>query len=162
MRVGLLSDTHGLMRPEALAFLQGCDRIVHAGDIVDPVILDMLADIAPVTAVRGNNDHGACRQHAGPFAVVTVDNLRLLVLHDLADLDVDPAAAGVQVVVCGHSHQPRVERRGEVLFVNPGSCGRRRFKLPVALGDLQVHGATASARIVDLVTGLELARGSLP
>lgn len=148
-RVGLVSDTHGLLRPEALAFLRGSDAIVHAGDICDPAILDALAALAPVTAVRGNNDHGPWAERLPETAIVDICGVRLCVLHDLAQLRLDPAA-GVQVVVSGHSHKPLAETRNGVLYVNPGSCGPRRFKLPIALAELRVDGSAVSARIVEI------------
>ena len=138
IRVGLVSDTHGLLRPEATAFLRGCDRIVHAGDICDPAILDELAAIAPVTAVRGNCDQGPWAEPLPWTASLRVGGLLVQVIHDLALLELDPGPAGLAVVISGHSHQPSVWERGGVLFVNPGSAGPRRFRLPVALGELVV------------------------
>lgn len=149
-RIGLLSDTHGLLRPEALAFLRGSDHIVHGGDICDPQILDALAALAPLTAVRGNNDHGPWAERLPETTVVQIGALRLCAIHDLAQLRLDLVAADVQVVVSGHSHKPLVETRGGVLYVNPGSCGPRRFKLPIAVAELQVDGRAVSARIVEL------------
>jgi len=150
IRIGLISDTHGLLRPPAVDFLQGSDFIVHAGDIGDPGILAALNVIAPVTVVRGNNDrepwaHGlrqTQRLHVGAFV--------LLAIHDLAELDIDPALAGVHAVVSGHSHRPSVGRRCGVLYVNPGSAGPRRFALPVSVGELLVDGLHASARTMNL------------
>ena len=149
LRIGLLSDTHGLLRPEALAFLRGSDAIVHAGDICDPAILDQLAALAPVTAVRGNNDHGPWAERLPETAWLQVGAVRLCVIHDLAQLALDPSA-GVQVVVSGHSHKPVVDTRDGVLYVNPGSCGPRRFKLPIAVAELLVDGSAVSARIVEI------------
>jgi putative phosphoesterase len=145
-RVGLISDTHGLLRPEALAFLRGSDRIVHAGDIGDPAILKALAKIAPLTAVRGNNDSGRLARAVPPIATLTVERVRIRVVHDLAELD----EADCDVVVSGHSHKPRVEERDGVLYVNPGSAGPRRFTLPVAVGELKISGASVRARIREL------------
>ena len=150
LRVGLISDTHGLLRPEATAFLQGSDFIVHAGDICDAAILDALAAIAPVTAVRGNNDRGPWAERLPETEMLKVGELFVYVVHDLAQLDIEPGAVGVRVVVAGHSHQPRVEERGGVLFVNPGSAGPRRFRLPIAAGELIVSGGSVSARTVEL------------
>jgi uncharacterized protein len=147
-RVGLISDTHGLLRPEVKAFLQGSDHIVHGGDICDPKILEELARIAPVTAVRGNNDRGAWAQQLRESEFLEIGEVLLYVIHDLAELDIDPEAAGLRVVVSGHSHKPKVEQRGAVLYVNPGSAGPRRFKLPIAAGELMVDGGSVSARIV--------------
>jgi putative phosphoesterase len=150
-RVGLISDTHGLLRPDARAFLQGSDYIVHGGDIGDPGILDELAAVAPVTAVRGNNDRGSWAQRLRETEILQVGEVFIYAIHDLALLDIEPSAAGVSVIVSGHSHRPLVEERGGVLYVNPGSSGPRRFKLPVAVGELIVNGDSVSARIVELV-----------
>lgn len=151
LRVGLISDTHGLLRPEAKAFLAGCDLILHGGDIGNPQILDELATLAPVTAVRGNNDHGAWAQPIAESELIKVGGHLIYMLHDLAQLDIDPKGAGVSVVVTGHSHAPSVHEKDQVLYVNPGSAGPRRFKLPVAAGELLVEGAHVSARTVVLV-----------
>jgi uncharacterized protein len=148
-RVGLISDTHGLLRPEVTAFLRGSDFIVHGGDICDPAILDELRALAPVTAVRGNNDRGAWAEGLAETEWLRVGEVTIYAIHDLSQLDIDPQAEGVHVVVSGHSHQPHVERRDGVLFVNPGSPGPRRFKLPIAAGELNVQGAEVSARIVE-------------
>ncbi|MDM0117411.1 metallophosphoesterase family protein [Variovorax sp. J22R133] len=150
IRVGLISDTHGLMRPEALEFLRGSDFIVHGGDIGSQDILDQLGAIAPVTAVRGNNDRDAWAAHVPETDFLQVGELFIYALHDLGDLDIDPAAAGVKVVVSGHSHQPRVSDRDGVLFVNPGSAGPRRFRLPISVGELIVKGRDVTARIAEL------------
>jgi putative phosphoesterase len=147
MRIGLISDTHGLLRPQVLDFLRGSAHIVHAGDICNADVLQALVALAPVTAVRGNNDRGAWADVLQECETLTLGGARIHVLHDLADLDVLPP--GVQAVISGHSHKPRVERRGEVLFVNPGSAGPRRFKLPIAAGELLVDGGQVSARIVE-------------
>ena len=149
-RVGLLSDTHGLLRPEAVKFLRGSDFIVHAGDIGDPAVLETLRALAPVTAVRGNNDRDSWARGIAETEVLQVGEVFIHVLHYLAQLDVDPAAAGFQIVVSGHSHQPRIEERGGVLYVNPGSCGPRRFKLPVAVAELSVSGKSVKAKLVEL------------
>jgi hypothetical protein len=149
VRIGLISDTHGLLRPEALAFLQGSDHIVHGGDICDAGVLEALSAIAPLTAVRGNNDHGAWALRLRKTELVQLGDVFVYAIHDLAQLDIDPGAAGVQVVVSGHSHKPAVERRGGVLYVNPGSAGPRRFRLPISLGELTVSGSSVSARIVE-------------
>ena len=150
LRVGLISDTHGLLRPEAKVFLQGSDLIVHAGDICDPRILEVLAAIAPVTAVRGNNDHGTWAEQLRETELLQVGEVFVYVVHDLAQLDIEPSTAGVRVVISGHSHKPSVEERNGVLFVNPGSSGPRRFKLPIAVGELIVTGRSVSARTVEL------------
>lgn len=149
-RVGLISDTHGLLRPEATAFLRGSDVIVHAGDVGDVAVLRGLSAIAPVTAVRGNIDRAPWAESMPDNEVLRVEEVLLLVLHDLSALDLDPAAAGFGVVVSGHSHRPSLERRDGVLFVNPGSAGPRRFRLPVAVAELHVVGASVEARLVEL------------
>ena len=151
-RVGLISDTHGLLRPEALAFLRGSDFIVHAGDIGDAAVLEELRRLAPLTAVRGNNDNGPWAKSIAETEVLEVGEVLIYVLHDLAELDLDPVAAGFRVVVSGHSHHPSVEDRDGVLYVNPGSSGPRRFKLPIAVAELQVAGSSVKARIVELAT----------
>ena len=150
MRIGLISDTHGLLRPEALAFLQGSDHIVHGGDICEPHVLEVLNAIAPVTAVRGNNDRGSWASGLRETELLQLEEIFVYAIHDLAELDIEPHAAGVQVVVSGHSHKPSVERREGVLYVNPGSAGPRRFKLPISVGELTVVGRSVSARIVAL------------
>ena len=149
-RIGLISDTHGLLRPEALAFLQGCDHIVHGGDIGGPSILAELAGIAPLTAVRGNNDRDAWADAVPETDLVQVGGVFVYALHDIAELDIDAASAGVQVVVTGHSHKPSIDRRDGVLYVNPGSAGPRRFSLPISVGELIVDGDILTPRIVEL------------
>jgi hypothetical protein len=149
-RVGLISDTHGLLRPEAKAFLQGCDHIIHGGDVGDPDILGQLAALAPLTVVRGNNDHGGWAEDLAETQRVQIDAVVIYVIHDIAQLDIDPRAARVRVVVSGHSHVPATVERSGVLYVNPGSAGPRRFKLPIAIGDLTIEGSVVSARIVRL------------
>ena len=149
-RVGLISDTHGLVRPEALARLAGVDAIVHAGDVGGPVVLEALGRLAPVTVVRGNNDVGPWAATIPPTARLEIAGVTIYVVHALVDLDVDPAACGIRVVVSGHSHRPAVEERAGVLYVNPGSAGPRRFTLPIALAELDVAGAALRARIVEI------------
>ncbi len=153
MRVGLISDTHGLLRPEALAFLRGSNHIIHAGDITGPEILTPLEAIAPLTVVRGNNDRGAWAETIPETAVLRVGTLAIYVIHDLKELPIDPAAAGMRVVVAGHSHKPSQAERGGVLYVNPGSAGRRRFRLPVSVGELLVDGDQVTVRLVTLDIG---------
>ena len=151
MRVGLISDTHGLLRPEAKAFLGGCAHIVHGGDIGHAGILAELGALAPVTAVRGNNDRGAWAESVRETELLRVGGVCVYAIHDLAELDIEPAAAGIHVVVSGHFHKPRVVERDGVLFVNPGSAGPRRFKLPVSVAELVIADSGAvSARIVEL------------
>jgi putative phosphoesterase len=149
LRVGLISDTHGLLREEAKDFLHGSDYIVHGGDIVDPRILDELAALAPVTAVRGNNDFGEWAQRLNEVEFLEVGDVRVCVIHDLSQLGMEPREEGVRVVVSGHSHKPMVKERDGVLYVNPGSAGPRRFKLPIAVGELLIEGSSVSARIAE-------------
>jgi putative phosphoesterase len=149
-RVGLISDTHGLVRPQALEFLRGSDFIVHAGDICGPDVLKALEALAPLTVVRGNNDKGDWAQKISETEVLQVGEVSIYVLHDLAELDLDPVAAGFRVVVSGHSHRPSIEERNGVLYVNPGSAGPRRFKLPIAVAELQIAGRSVKAKMVEL------------
>jgi putative phosphoesterase len=149
LRIGLISDTHGLLRPEARAFLAGSDHIVHAGDIGDPRILDELRALAPLTAVRGNNDHGAWAEALREAESIQLGEIHLHVLHDLAELALYPPPIGVQVLVSGHSHKPEVSRRNGVLHVNPGSAGPRRFRLPIAAAELQIRGCELTARVCE-------------
>jgi uncharacterized protein len=153
IRVGLISDTHGLLRPEAVAFLRGSDFIVHAGDIGDAAVLQELATLAPVTAVRGNNDTEAWARKIRATETLEVGNVSIYVLHNVKALDLDPDAARHRVVVSGHSHRPSIQERGGVLYVNPGSAGRRRFKLPIAVAELKIAGGSVEARIVELELG---------
>jgi uncharacterized protein len=150
VRVGLISDTHGLLRPQALAALDGCDHIVHAGDICDPDVLARLSTLAPVTAVRGNNDVGAWAAALPHSTRIEIGGISLYAVHDVKEIDIDPATAGIHVVVSGHSHKPSVVDRGGVLWVNPGSAGRRRFSLPISLGELLIEHGSARARIIPL------------
>jgi uncharacterized protein len=148
--VGVISDTHGLLRPEALAALAGADVIVHAGDIGDPDILVRLREIAPVVAVRGNNDTGPWARSVPERQTITVGAVSIHVLHDVNELTKAALPPGVQAVIAGHSHRPRVEHRGGVLFLNPGSAGPRRFTLPVAVARLRVEPGRLEAEIVEL------------
>jgi putative phosphoesterase len=150
LQVGLISDTHGLLRPEAFEALKGSDHIVHAGDICDPAILTQLEKIAPVTAVRGNNDLGPWASAIAETEMLQLAETTIYVIHDLGQLDLDPVAEGLHVVVSGHSHQPRAEVRGGVLFINPGSAGPRRFKLPVSVGRLAVSGVSVIPELIEL------------
>lgn len=147
--VGVISDTHGLVRPEAVEALAGSELIIHAGDVGGPEVLAELGRIAPVLAVRGNNDRGAWAEALAEYEAVEVNKTFVYVLHDLKDLDIAPA--GFRVVVSGHSHQPLVEERRGVLYLNPGSAGPRRFKLPVTIARLKLNGDTASAEIINLL-----------
>jgi putative phosphoesterase len=148
--VGVISDTHGLMRPEALAALRGSEYIIHAGDIGDPQILDKLAEIAPVTAIRGNVDHEAWAQKIPATNVLEITEISIYVLHSIADLDLKPEAAKFAAVVYGHSHMPEKEVKKGVLYFNPGSAGPRRFKLPVSVGRLLLSNGQVDAEIVKL------------
>lgn len=149
-RIGLIADTHGLLRPAALEALAGCDRIVHAGDIGSAAVLATLATIAPLSAVRGNNDRGDWARDLPHDDVVDLGGTLLYLLHDRADLDLDPAAAGFGFVVTGHSHRPSHEIRDGVHYINPGSAGPRRFSLPITLAELHLGGASVDVRFVDL------------
>lgn len=150
IRVGLISDTHGLLRPQAKEFLRGSDFIVHGGDICDPAILEELAALAPLTAVRGNNDHGAWADALSETEFLQVGGIFVYAIHDLSELDIDPGAADVRVVVSGHSHKPLIDERDGILYVNPGSAGPRRFTLPIAVAELLVDGTSVTARVVEL------------
>jgi len=149
-RIGLISDTHGLVRPEARIALAGVDRIVHAGDICTPDVLDELRRIAPVLAVRGNNDQGAWAAALSDRETVDIEGVRIHVVHDIAELDVDLRAEGIKVVVTGHSHRPLMKMASGVLFVNPGSAGPRRFTLPISLGFLEIEDGRTKARLQTL------------
>jgi hypothetical protein len=148
--VGVISDTHGLVRVEALAALQGCELIIHAGDIGRPEVLDRLREIAPVHAVRGNNDRDAWAGSLPLTEVVELGGVYAYLLHDIADLDIEPAAAGMAAVITGHSHKPVAELRDGVLYLNPGSAGPRRFKLPITVARLRVTDGQLKPEIVRL------------
>jgi putative phosphoesterase len=149
-RIGLISDTHGLLRPEAAEYLRGSDFIIHAGDIGHPGILAELAGIAPVTAVRGNNDRGSWASPIRETEVLEVGSRLIYVIHDIAQLDIDAAAAGFHAVIFGHSHRPSSETRDGVLFCNPGSAGPRRFRLPISVGQLSISGGAVQAELFEL------------
>src|SRR5215469_11805620 len=149
--IGLISDTHGLIRPEALQALRGSDLIIHCGDVGEPVVLEALRTIAPVRAIRGNNDRDPWAKDLPVQDLVEVGEHAIRVLHNLAELDNDTDAVGVTAVVFGHSHKPSIEKRGGVLFINPGSAGPRRFKLPVTIATLALEpGRICKAKIVQL------------
>jgi putative phosphoesterase len=152
-RIGLISDTHNQVRPEALARLAGVDAIIHAGDICQPEVLDALARIAPVTAVRGNNDRGAWADGLPVATTLKLGGVAIHVVHDIADLQIDRKNEPVDVIVSGHSHKPSVTTRDGVLFVNPGSAGPRRFKLPISMGMLIVEGVSVRAELHTIVSG---------
>jgi uncharacterized protein len=151
--IGLVSDTHGLFRPEAVAALSGCRHILHAGDVGLESVLEGLREIAPVTAVRGNVDCGGWAAALPALELVEFGGVTICLLHDLTQLDLDPVSAGIRVVVCGHSHQPRVEQRRGVLVVNPGSAGPRRFTLPVSVGRLLLEDGVVTPELVELTVG---------
>lgn len=150
MVIGLISDTHGLLRPAALQALVGSDLIVHAGDIGDESLLTQLASVSPVVAVRGNADKGEWARRLPTSEAVEVRAGWLYVLHDLADLDLDPSVAGFRVVVAGHTHRPKIERRGDVLYVNPGSAGPARLDLPVTVARLDIDGGELRPTLIEL------------
>ncbi|HWN68626.1 MAG TPA: metallophosphoesterase family protein [Haliangium sp.] len=147
--VGVIADTHGLVRPEALAALAGSDLIIHAGDVGSAHVLDALAEIAPVTAVRGNVDRAAWAREIPETTAVAVGKAWLYVLHDIKELDLDPAGS-FAAVIAGHSHQPRVDERDGVLYFNPGSAGPRRFRLPVSVGRLTIAGTRVTGALIEL------------
>jgi putative phosphoesterase len=149
--IGVISDTHGLLRPEAIDALRGSEHIIHAGDVGDPETLNQLAGIAPVTAVRGNVDKNVWARKLPETEVVELSGVSIYVVHDLAQLDLKPEAAGFRVVVYGHSHIPKQEIRNGVLYFNPGSAGPRRFKLPVTLGRLVMGNDELRAEIVPIL-----------
>ncbi|HJU70917.1 MAG TPA: metallophosphoesterase family protein [Paucimonas sp.] len=150
MLIGVISDTHGLLRPQALAALADAAHIIHAGDIGNAEILQQLARIAPVTAIRGNNDTYAWATAIPETQCISIGGTALYVLHDIKALDIDPVAGGVTAVIFGHSHQPSIEMRDGVLFLNPGSAGPRRFHLPVSVARLEIADGTADAEILEL------------
>jgi uncharacterized protein len=149
--LGVIADTHGLLRPEAVAALQGADCIIHAGDVGNGEILTTLRNIAPLYVVQGNIDKARWATALPLTEVVTYEDHLIYVLHDRNELDLTPAAAGFSAVISGHSHQPQIEWRQGVLYFNPGSAGPRRFKLPVTLGRLTVETGQLRAEIVTLV-----------
>jgi uncharacterized protein len=151
VRVGVISDTHGLLRPEALTALSGSDLIVHAGDVGGPEILESLSSLAPVHTVRGNNDREAWSRRLPETRTVEAGGVRLLIVHDVNALVLDPRTEGAQVVIAGHSHKPRNERRAGILYFNPGSAGPRRFSLPVTVGRLTIEHGQIAAEVVNLL-----------
>ncbi|MFT5173187.1 MAG: putative phosphoesterase [Gammaproteobacteria bacterium] len=148
--IGVISDTHGLLRPEAIEHLRGSDLIIHAGDIGSIEVISELKKIAPLKAIRGNIDKGAWADHFADLEVVEVHGKYLYVLHNLNDLDLDPVAAGFDVVICGHSHAAKIETVDGVLYLNPGSAGPRRFKLPVTLATVSITLSGVSAQVHEL------------
>lgn len=150
MRIGLIADTHNLLRPEALAALQGVAHLIHAGDIGGPHILADLERIAPLSVVRGNNDQDSWADAIPERLTLRFGAIALHVLHDLKQLDIDPAAQGIDVVIAGHSHKPLHEKRNGVLYLNPGSAGPRRFKLPISVGIVHIEDGRARAKLITL------------
>jgi putative phosphoesterase len=147
--IGVISDTHGLLRPQVLPVFKGVQMILHVGDIGNPEVLEGLRTIAPVTAVRGNNDRGEWANAIAEFEVVKLGSIAIYMLHDVKELD--PAVlAGFQIVVSGHSHRPSVDRRDGVLFLNPGSAGPRRFNLPISVARLTIQGSSIRAKLIEL------------
>jgi putative phosphoesterase len=152
MRVGVISDTHGLLRPAALKALAGVDHILHAGDVGDAEILSALEEIAPLTAIRGNIDRSGPCAALPATEIVELDRVTFYLLHDVHELDLDPATAGISVVVSGHSHKPLIEERRGVIYLNPGSAGPRRFSLPVTMGLVSLGDGSPRAEIIPLLT----------
>jgi putative phosphoesterase len=150
MRIGIISDTHGLLRPEAIKQLAGADHIIHAGDIGAPEVIEGLRNIAPTTAIRGNIDVAEWSKDYPDTELVVLGGRALYVLHNLKNIELDPAASGIDVVVSGHSHRPKIETKNGVLYVNPGSAGPRRFKLPVTVAVLELSDRAVLPRIVEI------------
>jgi len=150
MLIGVISDTHGLLRPQALAALQGSELILHAGDIGSAEVLQALARIAPLAAIRGNNDSESWAQATPETRTVEAGCKRFYLLHDLKTLDIDPVAAGIDVVIAGHSHKPLAETRDGVLYLNPGSAGPRRWRLPITLSRLRIVAGQIEHELVQL------------
>ena len=150
MRIGVISDTHGLLRPEAVDLLRGSEHIIHAGDIGSPEIIPALEQIAPVTAIRGNVDTQPWARRFAETEVVELEGLHIYVIHDANALDLNPRAAGFAAVISGHSHQPKQEMKDSVLYFNPGSAGPRRFKLPISVGRLEITKGNLRAEIVPI------------
>lgn len=149
--IGVISDTHGLLRTEAMVALRGVSHIIHAGDVGAPEILDRLAAIAPITVVRGNVDRDPWARRLPETEVIELGGTSIYVLHDLGSLDLKPEAAGFGAVISGHNHVPKQEIRGGVLYFNPGSAGPRRFKLPVTVGRLTVERGTVLGEIIPIL-----------
>jgi putative phosphoesterase len=147
--IGVISDTHGLVRPQAVEALRGVDMILHAGDVGNSAVLDELRKIAPVVAVRGNNDKGEWAESLPDWEVVEIGAVSIYMLHDLKEIDISPAGT-FKVVISGHSHKPAVEERRGVLYVNPGSAGPRRFSLPVSLAHLRIESSKVTANLIEL------------
>jgi uncharacterized protein len=149
-RVGVISDTHGLLRPEALAALKGSELIIHAGDIGKPDVLRALKFVAPVVAIRGNNDREAWVRTLPDILDLTINSAKVYVIHNVDELEIDPVANGIHAVISGHSHKPAITNRYGIFFLNPGSAGPRRFKLPVAVAQLRIQAGDINGKIVEL------------
>ena len=149
--IGVISDTHGLVRPEALAALKGVELIIHGGDIGKLEVIQSLCSIAPVYAIRGNNDRDAWAKELPDILNLQINGIKLHVIHNVNDLEEIPNAAGIRAVISGHSHKPSIVQRGDVLFVNPGSAGPRRFKLPVTIARLEIHHGSVESEILELL-----------
>jgi putative phosphoesterase len=147
LKIGVISDTHGILRPEAEQRLAGVTHIIHAGDIGCPEVIDRLRRIAPVIAIRGNVDKGAWAENYPDTETVRLGGQSIHILHDIHDLQLDPAACGINVVISGHSHRPLIETTGGVLYLNPGSAGPRRFKLPITLATMDLTASGPKARL---------------
>lgn len=153
IRIGLISDTHNLLRPEARLALKGMDHIIHAGDICNEQVLKELRAIAPVTAVRGNNDRGAWAEDLQEKERIDIGGVAIYIVHDLHELDIAPETAGIKVVVSGHSHRPLMKMENGVLYMNPGSAGPRRFSLPISIGLLEIANGRVKGRLQTLEVG---------
>ena len=149
-KIGIISDTHGLVRKEAIMALKGCEMIIHVGDVGRPEVIDELKLIAPVIAVRGNVDRGIWAEELPLTEVVQIENVNIWVIHDISTLDIDPKAAGINVVIYGHSHKMKKEYLDDVLYVNPGSAGPRRFDYPVSLALMKIDEDTIDVKFIDL------------
>src|SRR5215470_4731822 len=148
--IGVISDTHGLLRPEALEALRGVDSIIHGGDIGAPEVLEALRGLADLVAIKGNNDRGAWARDVPETAALSVESIEIYIIHNVNDLDFNPAVAGFRVVISGHSHNPSLKEKDGVLYINPGSAGPRRFKLPIAVARLKIDGASVDAEILQI------------
>lgn len=156
MKIGVISDTHGFLRPEALEALRGVEHILHAGDVGDPAILDQLRRLAPLTAIRGNIDRSGPCANLPETELIELGGKSIYMLHDVHNLDLNPFAAGIQVVISGHSHKPRIEHKKGVLYFNPGSAGPQRFSLPVSVGFLEIVGNKIAPYLQDLDSSSKL------
>lgn len=150
-QIGIISDTHGLLRPEAIDLLRGSDLIVHAGDIGNPGILSQLSAIAPVTAVKGNCDKGELEQTLPESQVIEANSKFIYVIHNIHEIPIDPKAAGIDVVVSGHSHKPHIEHKNKMLYINPGSAGVRRFSLPLGVALLYIDKGSMDAKFKEIL-----------